>query len=625
MMLGKAIRKIVLGNQDEELPELPKNLLQWLRVARPEIDGKPYSFQAFPFWLDIYENLAHKIMLMAARQTFKSTLFANLLAFIATTKPGSTIIYVTFDEISLSGFSNHKYRRKTLFENPALRRMCAGNSKGVPGNRTEVHWKNGSVNYMVTDEAAYSHVVGKSADEILLDEAQSQDLQHLPILNESLTTTKGKLKIAGVGGEGGSPLEDEWLRTTESEWEYYDPDWRKKLKFRPSGYDRLIYGPYTNDVLKGRWKPHKLENYMYPGYHLPQTIFPHIPLTERDAIDLYGLPPEFSIEWRRKNYPRTVFIAHVLGGFYKAARRPITRQMVLACMEPYRYLPMFSPNDIIDLKVTFPERVQVFMGIDWGSGAAGASQTVVSILMKWRGIADGRYSADRDRYVLAHLERMDPGNSIEQAKYMRDLFVRYRCDFGVADLGYGEIQVDAIINGGAHPRTGQTFQGLGTDKFIGAWTRTNITEVEKDKATKYDDQGNEQITHLLVDKTHIIQNFADFIDWDVPNPNYLENVELGRRKLAIPYAEEWKVDSLIREFTSITRKDVETELISQIDDSRQRAQKQFHHPPDSVMSIIYALTAAQYYSQRGYGDFKGVWSSRRGGSSAASSFRGTRR
>jgi len=47
----------------------------------------------------------------------------------------------------------------------------------------------------------------------------------------------------------------------------------------------------------------------------------------------------------------------------------------------------------------------------------------------------------------------------------------------------------------------------------------------------------------------------------------------------------------LSDFTSITRKDLaEIEDII-IEDSRQRAKKEFNHPRDSVMSIIYARQA----------------------------------
>ena len=49
--------------------------------------------------------------------------------------------------------------------------------------------------------------------------------------------------------------------------------------------------------------------------------------------------------------------------------------------------------------------------------------------------------------------------------------------------------------------------------------------------------------------------------------------------------EEYETDWLVSEFASVTRKDLNKKDI----DPRQNAKKEFNHPKDSMMSIIYAL------------------------------------
>ena len=48
---------------------------------------------------------------------------------------------------------------------------------------------------------------------------------------------------------------------------------------------------------------------------------------------------------------------------------------------------------------------------------------------------------------------------------------------------------------------------------------------------------------------------------------------------------EYETDWLVPEFTSITRKDLNKKDL----DLRQNARKEFNHPKDQMMSIIYAL------------------------------------
>lgn len=602
-----------------------KDILEFLAQTRPIVDGMPYSLIPYQFWIPIYRDQAHKIMAMISRQGFKTTWFCNVMVHNALAFPGHVSVYVTYDEISLSSYSNNKYRRQTIMHNPIYRSECEGSLKGMPGQRGELFWKNGSASYMVTDEGGYSHVEGKSANEMLCDEFQYQESENLPIAAQAMAKTQGKMKIACIGGEAGSPQQEEWNQTSQQEWHYDDESdyvdtagrvypgqgWRKALQFGKwtdqFGVTRygLIFGNYMAKTLRGKWEAAKPENYMYPGYHISQDMFCHVPLSISDAINLYRIPPHFSIEWMQKNYPSQIFIAHVMAGFYAAKRRPLTKQDVLACMEPYRHYSFLTPQEVIELKRAFPERVQTFLGVDWGSSTTGNSSTIYSILLKWRGLYNGKYYADLDRYYLAHIERLDEevAATMEEAKIVRDAFLDYDCDYGVGDLGYGQKQVNAIIDGGSVPG-GIQFPGLTLGKFIGCWTRTKVTQVEKDMPTKVDDEGNVEVSYLNVDKSSIIDNFIDFIKWKVSNP--LNSDHTPRPKLIIPYAEEHKVDFLIKDFTSIIRKDLEVELRASLDDPRQKAQKQYNHPPDSVMSIIYALIAEQQYKNRGGASFGGV-------------------
>jgi len=51
---------------------------------------------------------------------------------------------------------------------------------------------------------------------------------------------------------------------------------------------------------------------------------------------------------------------------------------------------------------------------------------------------------------------------------------------------------------------------------------------------------------------------------------------------------EYETGWLVSDFTSVTRKDLKKEP-----DPRQNAKKEFNHPKDSMMSIIYALVGLE--------------------------------
>ena len=61
----------------------------------------------------------------------------------------------------------------------------------------------------------------------------------------------------------------------------------------------------------------------------------------------------------------------------------------------------------------------------------------------------------------------------------------------------------------------------------------------------------------------------------------------------IPYHpdHEEDVDFLIHDLTALTRKDLDKMEKGEGVDPRQKARKEFNHPKDSLMSLIYALQA----------------------------------
>jgi len=240
-----------LQRVQKKILSLPKDIMEWIRKARPKVEGKPRSFLACPFWEQIYHDESKNIIILGGRQIFKSTYLTDILAFMATTRPNSTIVFVTHDNINRRGFANNKFRRGCIESNPLLKKMVRGYERGTIGSIDEIIFKNGSTIYFVTDEGGFIQVEGKSPDVIVLDECQYQDLEFWYKLNEARATTRGSIKFIGIGGEGGSQLEDIWLSSDRKEWTSDDPNWRDKLRFDIHG--DLIIGKYLTKVLKGKW------------------------------------------------------------------------------------------------------------------------------------------------------------------------------------------------------------------------------------------------------------------------------------------------------------------------------------------------------------------------------------
>ena len=60
-------------------------------------------------------------------------------------------------------------------------------------------------------------------------------------------------------------------------------------------------------------------------------------------------------------------------------------------------------------------------------------------------------------------------------------------------------------------------------------------------------------------------------------------------KLIIPIQHDYEVGFLCDDLISVTRKDLQN--LDKITDPRQRPKKEYNHPPDSVMALIYSIMA----------------------------------
>ena len=556
---------------------LPSNTLDWIERARPMIGNRPQNFDTAPFWIQVYEDNHPSKVIVNGRQTYKSTYGTNKIGNRSTSKEGVEVTYCVDRQDRARAWSKQRLRRETFLTNPPLRPFLP---HGHRASVDELQLTNGSVIYIRTDEGEFGRVEGLSNVLLLIDECQYCDLQFLAKATYSLSQTKGDLELLGIGGEAGSEWYRLWKKSDQKEWIYDDKLWREKLTF-----DGV--GNITNDsdalkgILSGRWVATEPRNYEYSGYHMPQTIFPTIPLTIKDAIEKYHSRPQNSIEYQRVHFPLSVYTSHTLGGFFKAERRPVTPEMVEACYVPY--LSLLTYQEVKLLKETFRNEIIIGAGVDWGSSPS-ASQTVVSVVILWR---------KSNRYQLAWIDPRPQEHGFDQARYIADLLRHYVIDYGVGDLGYGQDRVKLVQDGGRDSRDNK-FAGLGNSKFIGCRSYGDETKPQMEMQQTIDEHGTE-LGRLQIDITTTMQNFVDLVGTYVSHPSRPTEEALKQTQFMIPYAEDFKVDFLMDDMTDITRKDLEKVPDMTKEDPRQKAKKEFNHPRDTVMSIIYAIIACNRY------------------------------
>ena len=138
------------------LPQLPKNVFEWIRVARPFLGKRKRNFDLFPYWIDIYEDNHPNIMAKCARQTFKTTTCTDLIGCASTSNEGVEVSYVADNHAHRGAFSKQRLRRETFLANDTLRQFLLHDRASVE----EIDLGNDSVIYLLTDEGEYKAVEG---------------------------------------------------------------------------------------------------------------------------------------------------------------------------------------------------------------------------------------------------------------------------------------------------------------------------------------------------------------------------------------------------------------------------------------------------------------------------------
>lgn len=599
------IEKQINAKIGEGLPVIEANMWDFIRFNAPKLGRRTHSFRLMPMWEQpVLDNHPNQVF-VNGRQTRKTTHAAVKAAHRATSKAGVEIGIVLDNDVRLNAFSRQRLRRDVIKSNPDLDAYLPYGRAAI----TTINFLNDSVIYLRTDENEYANVEGLSLDLLVTDETQYHDYQFIHHALHSQTYTHGDFMTLGIGGEAGSPWHDRWLSSDQNEWhydndsDYVDPStgrvwvnqgWRNELIFDNDGE---IVNDDLDTVLKGRWVPQNPTATEVRGYHMPQIIFPHIPLTIYDAIHKYKIPSWFSIEWIEKNQPRTIVMAHSKGEFYKAERRPITPEMVRACMIPYQWLTLLGYDQVNQFKKSYGNQCRILGGIDFGSSTVTPT-TVLSILIHWR--LSGRYQ-------LAHIEKIPQDrHPYDKARHIADTFRKYGVDIAVGDWGHGQDMIPMIQTGGRDSND-NPFEGLGRNTFYGCQTLADETKPIVEFQRETNEKGHTQLGKFKIDKTTAIQEFIDFIGWKVPirdiRQPWLEPKGTDTNavpKFMIPFKNDYETDWLIKEFTRITRKDLAEDPDEQIEDPRQKVQKQFNHPPDAVMSIIYCLVADKHYQEDTY-------------------------
>lgn len=488
------------------------------------------------------------IMLLLARQWGKTTYFASTLGFNASTHEDFDQTYINFELESLKTFSDNKFR-KDLFRSYPLSEYILGFS-GF-GSMTKVQLKTGSTVDMITSLHGWSHAQGKSNKVMVIDEGQDHDWKGWHNLQETQADTMGDTLVGGIGGFLDTQYHRLWKSTNQMEWKYEHSEeykgypnmsWRRELERNCFDENGLVYDQAMLDALAGTWEPQSPRNFSRHGYHLSQLQNPRIPLTIKDAIELYKVPPQFSIEAKLKDpdYTQSEFRRYVLAEFVAGETKPITEEMMYKLMD--RTIG-FTPSNMVNHDLG-----DVYVGADWGGGP----KNVVWVMQC--------LDEDLPIFKLLFAAKLAGQSSDEKADTVRNIIEAYNAK-------------QAMIDAGGDPHPVEKLQ-----KYFGSRCIRNyylsrparplpITKAERKKHKKHN--------MFEIDKTYSLDVLVDLIKIHSP---------IGPR-LILPAKNFQEIEWIIKQFVN---EEVE------FSQTPGRQQTRRYYTPDPKLNPDDALHAFNY-------------------------------
>ncbi|KAG2478104.1 MAG: hypothetical protein NPMRTH1_760008 [Nitrosopumilales archaeon] len=499
--------------------------------------------------LEVAKDVHPFIMLFWARQWGKTTHFASVLGHGASTHNNYDQTYINFELEALKTFSDNKFR-KDVFQSFPLSEYIQGISKW--GSMSKVSLKTGSTIDMITSLHNWGHAQGKSNQKIVIDEGQDHDWTGWFNLRETQADTMGDTLIGGVGGYEDTHWDRIWKSTDQKEWlfdhgeeykGYPNMSWRRELERNCFDEKGLVYDQAMLDALDGKWEAQAPRNFSRHGYHLSQLQNPRIPLLKVDAIELYHVPPEFSIEAKLKDpdYTQSEFRRYVLCENVTGETKPITERMMFALMDKNR---SFTPSTEVDFELG-----DVFVGADWGGGP----KTVVWVMQ----CLDNYIPT----FLLLFAAKLEGESSDQQYQTVRNIIEAYGAKQAVVDAGGGTHQVEAL----------QKYFG---PRCIRNYYLTRpqvpvaITRAERKKFSKHN--------LYAIDKTYSLDAIADLVKIHGPH---------GPR-LILPGKNFEEIEWIIKQFVN--------EEVEMVQSLRGGQPYRRYYTPDPKLSPDDALHACNY-------------------------------
>jgi len=286
---------------------------------RLSVMGRPFSFQGRDWLRSIIrtaETPHSKVWMIKSRQVGASTLMAALMIYRSQRYPHCTQMYVCDTQQHMHDFSVDKLL-------PMIESSGIQMSEDRQTRIMSYYFQTGSIIKIASGHGEFRQTRGPTIDFLYIDEAQSQEIDHMAVAEAAMTTSAHKcLFVAGTGSNEGDQWHLKWQHTTQSHWD--------------------------DDV--GEWQDVNQSNIQ--GYHIRPKMNPYWTQADDDYYRVEWGPYRYHTEW--------------LGKFWSGGQIPLPPSIVEKCLVQSGW------------EDTRPQgQGHIFAGIDLAGG--GAADTVIVI------------------------------------------------------------------------------------------------------------------------------------------------------------------------------------------------------------------------------------------------------
>ena len=346
------------------------------------VKGEPFSLKDRPQFDVLFEKTLYPdTIVMSGRQLGKSMTLSRSEVFLPLCIPQFQLLYVAPLQEQTRRYSD-LYLTEAIRSCPLAQKLQSKSMAGVlsdakiisaTGHQT---FANGAGIQLTYAKTSADRARGIMADMIDFDEIQDQTDETVPIISESLTSSKyGCRRFTGTAKVTENYIETLWQKSSMCEWVMKcegcgtwaipNLDGGVLKMIGADGLHCLHCGKRIN-VRKGQWVGgYEDRMYSFRGYHIPQVVCPAI------VDDMNN--------WQkllRKLTTGTLatFIQENLGISYSVGQRLLTRNHI----KRQSVLP--STKRLQELIKENPGRYSfIVAGIDWG-GAELSSFTVITVI-----------------------------------------------------------------------------------------------------------------------------------------------------------------------------------------------------------------------------------------------------